>query len=62
MSIVNVFAVLVPVLPAESSCVACAVYVPSGSAGLASTVYAPVVPLRVVVSVCASVPSVDVPL
>ena len=61
VSMVNVFAELVPVLPAATSCVACAVYVPSGSA-VASIVYAPVVPLRVAGCVCSSAPSVDEPV
>ena len=49
VSTTNVLAALVPVFPAVSACDACAVYVPSASAGEPSTVHVP--PLRVAVSV-----------
>jgi hypothetical protein len=58
--IVNVFALLVPVLPALSLCVACAVYVPAASAGEPSIVHVP--PLRVATRVCTGAPPTTEPL
>ena len=57
--IVNVFALLKPVLPALSDCCAWAVYVPVGSAGDPSTVQLP--PACVAVSVCTGLPVALVP-
>jgi hypothetical protein len=59
VSTVNVLAELRPVLPPESLCVACAVYVPSTSAVAASTDHAS--PARVVETIWTGVPSGDDP-
>jgi hypothetical protein len=61
-STVNVLAALEPVFPALSDWLACAVYVPSASAVVASTLYAPFSALRDAVSVCTGVPAAAEPM